>query len=122
MPKILVIEDEELMRKTFEFRLKKDGYEVVAASDGRMGIELIESTKVDLIITDITLPFISGLEIVSRVKSNPATQHLPVLILSGVGLEKAVLKAFELGADDFITKPFNLSELSIRVKRHIKTA
>ncbi|WP_423148182.1 response regulator transcription factor [Rubrolithibacter danxiaensis] len=121
MPNILIIEDEELMLKTLEFRLKKDGYKVLSAQDGKLGMELFESQPVDLVITDIMLPFISGLEIVSRIKSNPATQAIPVLILSGVGLEKTVLEAFELGADDFITKPFNLSELSIRVKKHIKT-
>ena len=121
MPNILIIEDEELMLKTLEFRLKKDGYKVLSAQDGKLGMELFESQPVDLVITDIMLPFISGLEIVSRIKSNPVTKAIPVLILSGVGLEKTVLEAFELGADDFITKPFNLSELSIRVKKHIKT-
>jgi DNA-binding response OmpR family regulator len=117
MPRILVIEDEELMLKTLGFRLKKDGYEVLSAMDGKQGLEILETTEVDMVITDIMLPFVSGLEIVSKIKSNPETKDLPVIILSGVGLEKIVLEAFELGADDFITKPFNLSELSVRVRK-----
>ena len=122
MPKILVIEDEELMLKTLCFRLKKDGNEVFPAQDGKQGLEILETTQVDMVITDIMLPFVSGLEIVSKIKSNPDTKHLPVINRSGVGMEEIVLEAFELGADDFITKPFNLSELSVRVKKHSKSA
>ena len=118
--KILIIEDEELMRKTLEFRLKKDGYEVQLAKDGREGVEMGQSGEFDLIISDIMMPFVSGLEIVSRIRANPKTKETPIIMLSAVGLENVILEAFELGADDFITKPFNLSELSIRVRKHIK--
>jgi len=118
--KILIIEDEELMRKTLEFRLKKDGYEVQLAKDGREGVEMGQSGEFDLIISDIMMPFVSGLEIVSRIRANPKTRETPIIMLSAVGLENVILEAFELGADDFITKPFNLSELSIRVRKHIK--
>ncbi|HEY1024882.1 MAG TPA: response regulator [Sphingobacteriaceae bacterium] len=118
--KILVVEDEELMLKSLEFRLKKDGYQVFAAKDGVNALELIKEHQFDLIITDIMLPFVGGLEIVSKVKTDPATKNTPVIVLSAVGLENVVLEAFQLGADDFITKPFNLSELSIRVKKHVK--
>lgn len=118
--KILIVEDEELMLKSLEFRLKKDGYQVFAAKDGVNALELIKENQFDLIITDIMLPFVGGLEIVSKVKTDPATKNTPVIVLSAVGLENVVLEAFQLGADDFITKPFNLSELSIRVKKHVK--
>ncbi len=118
--KILVIEDELLMLKAVEFRLRKDGYEVQTAADGAIAIQMIESQQFDLIITDIMLPFVGGLEIVSKVKGDPRTKDTPVIMLSAVGLENTVLESFELGADDFITKPFNLSELTIRVRKHIK--
>ncbi|MBC7915644.1 MAG: response regulator transcription factor [Pyrinomonadaceae bacterium] len=118
--KILVIEDEVLMLKALEFRLRKDGYDVYTAADGAQAVELINSQSFDLIITDIMLPFVGGLEIVSKVKGNPATKDTPVIMLSAVGLENIVLEAFQLGADDFITKPFNLSELTIRVRKHVK--
>ena len=118
--KILIIEDEVLMLKALEFRLRKDGYDVYTATDGAQAIELIDSQSFDLILTDIMLPFVGGLEIVSKVKGNPATKDTPVIMLSAVGLENTVLEAFQLGADDFITKPFNLSELTIRVRKQVK--
>ena len=120
MPKILIVEDEALMLKALEFRLKKDGYDVYTAKDGQEGMRQINSRSFDLIITDIMMPFIGGLELVSNVKNNKETKDTPVIILSLIGIEEIVLQAFELGADDFITKPFNLSELSIRVRKHIK--
>ncbi len=120
MVKVLIVEDEELLLKALEFRLKKDGYEVYTAKDGLEGMELIKSQTFDLIITDIMMPYIGGLELVSNVKTNKETKDIPVIILSAIGLEKTVLEAFRLGADDFISKPFNLSELSIRVRKNIK--
>jgi DNA-binding response OmpR family regulator len=117
---ILVVEDEALMLKALSFRLKKDGYDVITAQDGSQAMSLIDQSRFDLIITDIMMPFIGGLEIVSRIKSDPATRDTPVIVLSAVGLENIVTEAFELGADDFVTKPFNLNELSIRVRKLVK--
>lgn len=119
MQKILIIEDEELMLKSLEFKLKKEGYEVVIASDGRDGSAKIKEQQFDLIITDIMMPFVSGLEVISLVRTEMKLTT-PIIILSAVGLEDVVLEAFKLGADDFITKPFMLGELSIRVKKLIK--
>jgi DNA-binding response OmpR family regulator len=120
--KILIIEDEELMLKALQFRLSKEGYEIVAAKDGAHALDLIDKEQFDLVITDIMLPFVGGLEIVSKIKSTPASKDTPVIVLSAVGLENTVMEAFQLGANDFITKPFNLSELSIRVRKNIKTS
>ncbi len=120
MAKVLVIEDEELMIKALEFRLKKDGYDVYLARDGAQGIEMLSKATYDLVITDIMMPFVSGLEVVSHIKSNPLLKDTPVIVLSSIGLERVVMEAFELGVDDFITKPFNLGELVIRVKKFVK--
>lgn len=117
---ILIAEDEELMLKALSFKLKKEGYEVDVASNGKIAMELVTSNTYDLILSDIMMPFLGGLEIISAVKSDPMKSNTPIIILSAVGLERTVLEAFELGADDFIVKPFNLNELSIRIKRHIK--
>lgn len=114
--KVLVVEDELMMLKALEFRLKKDGYETVTAQDGKVALEKINQENFDLIITDIMLPFATGLEIVNHVRSI-LKKPVPIIILSAVGLEKTVLEAFELGADDFITKPFSPNELSVRVKK-----
>lgn len=114
--KILVAEDEPMLLKTIELKLKKEGYEVVSTSDGRQAIEQIEKEVPDLIITDIMMPYASGLEIISFVRKS-ITRKTPIIILSAMEQEKVVMEAFELGADDYITKPFSLNELAIRVKR-----
>ncbi|HVT85030.1 MAG TPA: response regulator [Chitinophagaceae bacterium] len=114
--KILVAEDEPMMLKVIELRLKKDGHEVIAASDGKQALDQIALHDPDMIITDIMMPFSSGLEIVGSVKQGNK-RNVPVIILSAMGQENVVLEAFNLGADDYITKPFSPNELSMRVKR-----
>ena len=113
--KILVAEDEPMLLKTIELKLKKEGYEVIATADGRDAIAKIRETDPDMVLTDIMMPYASGLEIVSIVKQG--VKKVPVIILSAMEQEKVVMEAFELGADDYITKPFSLNELAIRVKR-----
>lgn len=114
--KILVAEDEIMMQKTLEIRLKKDGHQVTTCSDGREAIKKIEETNPDLIITDIMMPFASGLEIIEAVKRK--AHNTRIIVLSAMGQENVVLEAFQLGADDYITKPFSPNELSMRVKRY----
>ncbi|MFN4315471.1 MAG: response regulator transcription factor [Chitinophagaceae bacterium] len=113
--KILVAEDEPIMLKTIALRLRKDGHEVIVADNGRDAMEHIDAHKPDLIITDIMMPYSSGLEIVGKVKGRDS--KTPVIVLSAMGQENVVLEAFNLGADDYITKPFSPNELSMRVKR-----
>lgn len=113
--RILVAEDEPIMQKTIALRLKKDGHEVVTTDNGREALALIASQAPDLIITDIMMPYASGLEIVGTVKQ--LSKKIPVIVLSAMGQENVVLEAFNLGADDFISKPFSPNELSMRVKR-----
>ncbi|MEO8111865.1 MAG: response regulator [Ginsengibacter sp.] len=113
---ILVAEDEIIILKTIELRLKKDGHSVILTQDGREALKQIEDSEVDLIITDIMMPFASGLEIIEAVKRKPG-KKIPVIVLSAMGQENVVLEAFQLGADDYITKPFSPNELSLRVKR-----
>ena len=81
-------------------------------------MELLENGEYDMLITDLFMPFISGHEIISAVRSEMKS-NLPILVLSAAGAEETVLKAFELGADDYMIKPFSLSELSIRVGKMI---
>ncbi len=114
--KILIAEDEPLMSTALEKKLLSDGHQVIAASDGRIALELLKKQLPDLIITDIMMPYTSGLELIGIIRSE-YKQRIPIIVLSGMGEEDTVLQAFELGADDFIIKPFNTSELSIRVKR-----
>lgn len=115
--KILISDDEMIMLKIIELRLKKDGHEVIVTSNGKEAIEQIKLHDPDMIIADIMMPFTSGLEIVSMVKQNHLQRNVPIIILSAMGQENVVLEAFNLGADDYITKPFSPNELSMRVKR-----
>lgn len=120
--KILVCEDDEMVLKMVEFKLRKDGYEVQLASDGKAALDQIRTFQPDLIITDIMMPYLTGLEIVHQVRKS-FNLSTPIIIVSSIGLEKTVLEAFQLGADDFITKPFSPNELSVRVKKLLmKTA
>ncbi|EIA07821.1 response regulator transcription factor [Flavobacterium frigoris] len=114
--KILIAEDEEMMLKTMEFKLKKEGFQVITCSNGEEAMEKIVSENPDIIVTDIRMPFITGLDIVRKVKVE-LKMNIPIIVLSAVGLEKTVLEAFDLGADDFITKPFSPNELIVRVRR-----
>lgn len=115
---ILVAEDDLIMLKTIEHRLKKDGHTVITSNDGREALQELEMSAPDLVITDIMMPFSSGLEIIGAVKKR-AGKKIPVIILSAMGQENVVLEAFQLGADDYITKPFSPNELSMRVKRYV---
>ncbi len=119
--KILVAEDEPMLLKTIELKLRKEGYEVMATCDGREAMERIEKDNPDMVITDIMMPYASGLEIISLVRQKIA-RKIPIIMLSAMEQEKVVLEAFELGADDYITKPFSLNELAIRVKRLMSRA
>lgn len=114
--KILIAEDEEMMLQTMEFKLKKEGFQVIACCNGAEAMEKIVSEKPDIIVTDIMMPFITGLDIVRKVKVE-LELNIPIIVLSAVGLEKTVIEAFDLGADDFITKPFSPNELIIRIRR-----
>ena len=104
------------MLRTLEFRLKKDGHSIMMARDGREALQLIDSFLPDLVITDIMMPYSSGMEIVGFLKQK-YNNSIKVIILSGMGQENVILEAFRLGADDYITKPFSPNELSVRVNR-----
>jgi len=119
--KILVAEDEPIMLKTIELRLKKDGHEVIVTDNGMDAMKQIDAALPDLIITDIMMPYSSGLEIIGKVRALEG-RKIPIIVLSAMGQENVVLEAFNLGADDYITKPFSPNELSIRVKRLAQTS
>lgn len=114
--KLLIVEDDTLIRKTLELKFRKEGFEVVVAVDGKDGIAKIETDLPDIVLTDIMMPFISGLEIVRAVKAI-AEKKIPVIVFSTMGQEAMVEEAYRLGADEFVKKPFSLAELAIRVKR-----
>ena len=115
---IVLAEDNSTLSLLLKFRLEKEGYKLLIAKDGKEALTLIEEFKPELILTDIMMPFISGLEVISHVR-NKLGFNTPIVVFSAAGQEEAVLKAFDLGANDFMGKPFSPNELVIRVKRLI---
>lgn len=120
MPKILLIEDDALIQKAVELKFRKEGFDVVCSGDGKEGLEKLHSESPDLVITDLMLPYTSGLEVVSAVKAI-TDRNIRIVVVSGMGQEQVVEEAFGLGADDYITKPFSLNELAIRIKKQLRT-
>ena len=114
--RVLVVEDADAIRAAVESGLVGAGHHVVARPDGRDFERILAEFQPDLVITDIMMPYLSGLEVIGAVKKKYPT-GTPVIILSGMGQENVVLEAFQLGADDYITKPFSPNELSVRVRR-----
>lgn len=117
--KIVLAEDNSTLSLLLKFRLEKEGYKLLIAVDGKEAIEMIEQHDPELILTDIMMPFISGLEVISHVR-NKLNKQTPIIVFSAAGQEEMVLKAFNLGANDFMGKPFSPNELVIRVKRLLR--
>lgn len=115
-PVILLCEDDYMLSKTIEFKLKKDGYAVLIAANGKEAAGILSKERVDMVITDLLMPFMSGLELIEVIRKE-LNLSLPLMVLSRIGLEKTVIQAFDLGADDYLVKPFSPLELGIRVKK-----
>jgi two-component system, OmpR family, alkaline phosphatase synthesis response regulator PhoP len=114
--KVLIVEDEKKLMKLITFHLVTSGYDVLCADDGLEALEICEAGP-DLIILDILLPGLDGWEVCRRLRQNPRTKHIPVIVLTALAEVKDKLKGFELGADDYVTKPFSPRELLVRIKR-----
>lgn len=115
--KILIADDDEALLNMIVFKLKKENFgEILTATDGKSARQIAAEEVPDIIVTDILMPYYSGLELISFVR-NELHRDTPIITLSVVGLEDTVLEAFELGANDFMSKPFNLPELLIRIRR-----
>jgi two-component system phosphate regulon response regulator PhoB len=116
MKPVLVVEDEKDIVDLIEYHLKQSGFSVIKALDGPSGLELARKEKPSLIILDLMLPEMDGKDICRALKSNPSTQSIPILMLTAKTEEIDRLIGFELGADDYVTKPFSPRELVLRVK------
>lgn len=113
--KILVIEDETDMREMISLRLKKEKFEVIEASEGMTGLKKALEEQPDLVLLDLMLPFMSGLDILRKLRANRKSAPMPIIIVSAKGDESDLVVGLELGADDYVTKPFNLSVLIARI-------
>jgi two-component system phosphate regulon response regulator PhoB len=116
MARILVIEDEPDIRQVLDYNLRMAGHDVLAAAEGQVGLRLVHDQKPDLVLLDLMLPDISGTEVCRSIKDDNGTRAIPVIVLTAKGEEIDRVVGFELGADDYITKPFSVRELVLRVR------
>ncbi|WP_288623288.1 response regulator YycF [uncultured Streptococcus sp.] len=117
MKKILIVDDEKPISDIIKFNLTKEGYETVTAFDGREAITKFEEEDPDLILLDLMLPELDGLEVAKEVRK---TSHIPIIMLSAKDSEFDKVIGLEIGADDYVTKPFSNRELLARVKAHLR--
>jgi len=115
MARILVVEDEPDLQQVLEFNLRQVGHEVLLAARGDAALRAVEAERPDIVLLDLMLPDTSGTEVCKLIKNNPATRHIPVVMVTAKGEEIDRVVGFELGADDYVVKPFSVRELLLRV-------
>ena len=118
-PRILVVDDEPQLTRVLRTGLKSHGYDVRVAADGLSGFETFTDWHPDLVITDLAMPVMDGLELCRRLRAN---SQVPIIVLSAKGEEKTKVEALDIGADDYITKPFGIDELLARVRALLRRA
>lgn len=114
--RVLVADDEDDVRDLVVYRLSRSGYDVVEALDGEEAFRLATEQTPDLIVLDVMMPRIDGYELTRRLRAEPATSRVPVILLTARTQENDVSQGFEAGADDYLKKPFNPDELVARVR------
>src|ERR1700694_5709237 len=118
-PKILVVDDEATILQTLRFNLERNGYAVCTAGDGRQALSVVETEKPDLILLDIMLPVLDGIEVCREIRRRSS---VPVLMLTAKDQEIDKVLGLEIGADDYITKPFSIYEVIARIRAHLRRA
>jgi CheY-like chemotaxis protein len=114
--RILIVDDEEVIRKFLKIHLAKLGYEVKEAADGEQAIEQLRKDDFDLLICDILMPKKDGWEVIKEVKSNPRTKDIPVIVLTAKNEDSDMFKGYDLGANYYMTKPFTKTQLLYGLK------
>ncbi|MFC0632814.1 phosphate regulon transcriptional regulator PhoB [Brevundimonas balnearis] len=115
-PYVLVMEDEDALATLLQYNLEKEGYQVVVAGDGEEGLVQVDERLPDLILLDWMLPKVSGIEVCRRVRGRPETRNVPIIMLTARGEETDRVRGLDTGADDYLTKPFSMTELIARIR------
>jgi two-component system, OmpR family, phosphate regulon response regulator PhoB len=116
-PKILIVEDDPDISELLQFNLEKNGYATYRAENGEEALGLARKQPPDLILLDLLLPGLNGLEVCRRLKRDPALQHTPIIMVTAKGEEMDRIVGLELGADDYIVKPFSIREIILRIQK-----
>ena len=119
-PCVLIVEDEGAQREVLKYNLEAEGFEVVMAENGDEALLLVQEEQPDLIVLDWMLPNVSGIEICRRVKADPATRPIPIVMLSARGDEVDRVRGLETGADDYVVKPYSVVELMARLRTQLR--
>ena len=114
--KVLVVEDEDALATLLDYNLSKEGYTVFLAPDGEEALLRVDEEEPDLIVLDWMLPKVSGIEVCRRLRQGPKTRNLPIIMLTARGEETDRIRGLDTGADDYVVKPFSMSELTARVR------
>jgi two-component system alkaline phosphatase synthesis response regulator PhoP len=120
--KILIVDDELDALTALKRALEADNYNVVEASDGLSAIEKVKTEKPDVVLLDLMMPEMDGIEACKHLKSDPKYKHIPIIMLTAKGEIDNKIEGIEMGADDYVTKPFNLHELKARIKMVLRRA
>ena len=115
-PHILVVEDEDALASLLQYNLDKEGYRVAIAVDGEDALMQIDEQLPDLVVLDWMLPKVSGVEVCRRLRARPETRALPIIMLTARGEETDRIRGLDTGADDYVVKPFSMSELAARIR------
>lgn len=115
---IVIAEDNEIINRVLEYRLKNDGYEVKVFFNGEDAIEFMRENPFDVLITDLYMPVMSGLDVIKTVR-NSISSNVPIIAISVTNQEDLIIRLFDMGVNDFVIKPFRAGELSVRIKRLI---
>jgi two-component system phosphate regulon response regulator PhoB len=121
-PRVLVVEDEKDLSTVVAYNLRADGLEVIVTDTGEAGMKEATTRRFDLVVLDLMLPDMSGLDVIRKLKANNATKEIPILIASARGEEVDRVVGLELGADDYVVKPFSVRELVLRVRAILRRA
>lgn len=119
--KILICEDHDILLTALEFRMRKAGFEVIITKDGQEALDVLKTGTVDLMVADLEMPKVTGLEIIKHLREE-LKSDLPVIIIATLDQEEDIMKALEIGAVDFVAKPFKPAELVLRAKCAFKAA
>lgn len=120
MSKIIVIDDDEAINELVKINLELFGYNVITAKEGITGYALVKQELPDLVVLDVMMPQVDGFTVAKRIRENPATKDIPILMLTALNMVQDKVKGFDIGVDDYLVKPFEMDELRVRVRSLLK--